>query len=257
MEKKINILIVEDEAIVAMALCDKLEAEGYCVVGIANNGLKAVELFQNNEVDLLLCDINIKGDFDGIETVKRITTIRPIPVIYLTAFSDIDTVERAKKTYPAAYVTKPYNMVNLRISIDVAIHNFALMIDPKNKPVTPNAVPDKETDNKEYILQIDEQIFIKQGYQFVKINQKDIVYLEAEDNYTTFVTDDKKYALRMSLSHILERFPTLRLVRIHRSYAVNIKRVDSFNDYEVNVGKSTLPLSKNYKEDFLRLFVFK
>ncbi len=255
MEKKINILIVEDEAIVAMALCDKLEAEGYNVVGIANNGLKAIELFRSNEVDLLLCDISIKGDFDGIETVRRVTTIRPIPVIYLTAFADGETVERAKKTYPAAYITKPYNMVNLRISIDVAINNFALIVEPKSKSQTINS--EKEGENKDYILQVDDQIFIKQGYQFVKINQSDIVYLVAEDNYTTFVTTDKKYALRMSLGTILEKFHSSRLVRIHRSYAVNIKRVESFNDYEVNVPKQTLPLSKSYKEDFLRLFMFK
>jgi two-component system, response regulator PdtaR len=255
MENKINILIVEDEAIVAMALCDKLEAEGYNVVGIANNGLKAIDLFKSNEVDLLLCDINIKGDFDGIETVRRITEIKPIPVIYLTAFSDADTVDRAKKTYPAAYVTKPYNMVNLRISIDVAVNNFALMIDSKAKiPSTQNT--EKEVENS-YILQVEDHIFLKQGYQFVKINQSDIFYLEAEDNYTTFVTTDKKYALRMSLSAILEKIHTLRLVRIHRSYAVNLKRVESFNDYEINVGKFTVPLSKNYKEDFLRLFMFK
>lgn len=254
MEKKINILIVEDEAIVAMALCDKLEAEGYNVVGIANNGLKAIDLFKNNEVDLFLCDINIKGDFDGIETVKKITAIKPIPVIYLTAFSDTDTVERAKKTYPAAYVTKPYNMANLRISIEVALNNFALMIDRNKSQPTPN--PEKEGDNS-YILQVDDHIFLKQGYQFIKINQGDIYYLEAEDNYTTFVTPDKKYALRMSLSAILEKLHNLKLVRIHRSYAVNIKRVDSFNDYEINVGKFTIPLSKNYKEDFMRLFMFK
>jgi two-component system, response regulator PdtaR len=253
MEKKVNILVVEDEAIVAMALTDKLEAEGYQIVGIANNGLKAIELFEQNQVDLLLCDINIKGDFDGIETVTRMIAIKPIPVIYLTAFSDIETVERAKKTFPAAYVTKPYNIINLRIAIEMAINNFVERINPEKKlTVSPN-FQDKEN-SKENILQIDNHVFIKQGYQFVKVALKDILVLEADDIYTTFITTEKKYAFRMSLTNVLEKLNFPRMVRVHRSFAVNSDHINSFNDFEIIISNHTIPIGKSYKGDFMRIF---
>jgi two-component system, response regulator PdtaR len=253
MEKKVNILVVEDEAIVAMALADKLEAEGYQIVGIANNGLKAIELFEQNQVDLLLCDINIKGDFDGIETVTRMIAIKPIPVIYLTAFSDIETVERAKKTFPAAYVTKPYNIINLRIAIEMAINNFVERSLPEKK-TNPNPNFQEKENSKENILQIDNHVFIKQSYQFVKVALKDILVLEADDIYTTFITTEKKYAFRMSLTNVLEKLNFPRMVRVHRSFAVNTDHINSFNDFELVISNYTIPIGKSYKADFMRIF---
>jgi two-component system, response regulator PdtaR len=254
MEKKVNILVVEDEAILAMALADKLEAEGYQIVGIANNGLKAIELFEQNQVDLLLCDINIKGDWDGIETATKMIAIKPIPVIYLTAFSDVETVERAKKTFPAAYVTKPYNIVSLRIAIEMAIHNFVERSLPQKKTNPSANFQDKEN-SKENILQIDNHVFIKQGHQFVKVALNDILILEADDIYTTFITTEKKYAFRMSLTNILEKLSFLKMVRIHRSFAVNTNHISSFNDFELVIGSHTIPIGKSYKADFMKIFL--
>ncbi|MGA0560169.1 response regulator [Larkinella sp. VNQ87] len=256
MEKQINILIVEDEAILAMALSDRLEAAGYCVVGMANNGTKAIDLFRKNEVDLLLCDIAIKGEFDGIETVRRITESKRVPVIYLTAFSDDETIARAKSTYPAAFMTKPYNPTDLRIAIDMAIHNFAR--NPSEPPKTGPDLPDDEPDiTRDTILQIDEQVFVKQSYHYIKVNLGDIMFLAAEDIYTTFITSGKKYALRLPLSTVLEKLDYKRFVRIHRSYAVNVGQVHTFSEQEVTVGTHIIPLSKTYRNDFLRCFQLK
>lgn len=262
MEKSINILIVEDEAILAMALCDSLESEGYCVVGMASNGAKAIDLFQRNEVDLLLCDINIRGDIDGVETVRQLMQIRSVPVIYLTAFSDADTIERAKQTAPAAYMTKPHNLLNLRIAIELAIHNFAKQLElttslapahTTTSPVDSSSVHGKaEASTRDAILKIDDHIFIKQGFQFVKISLMDILVLEAEDNYTYFVTTTKRYILRLSLSAALERLNYARIVRVHRSFAVNVRCVDTFDEQTVTLAGHIIPLGKNYKEDFMR-----
>ena len=252
-DERIHILIVEDEGILAMELSDSLETDGYFVVGIANNGQKALDLFQRQRVDLLLCDITIKGTWDGIETVRRITAERPIPVIYLTALTDRETLERAKQTYPAAYVNKPYQLNSLRTAIELAIHNFT----QRAKPAPPTAITtptDKGPRDRETILQINDHLFIKQNYQFVKINVGDLLYLEADNVYTTLVTANRKYVLRLTLSGILERMHLPGLVRIHRSYAVNIHKVDSFNDTELSIGTQLLPLSRSYKEDFLQRF---
>ncbi|MEZ0607128.1 response regulator [Fibrella sp. WM1] len=244
-----NLLIVEDEAILAMTLCDHLESEGYTVVGIANNGPKAIDLFRNNDVDLLLCDITIKGEFDGIETARRINDIRPVPVIYLTAYSDAETVARAKQTFPVAYLTKPYNLMNLRLAIDIAINNLSRT--DKAPAASPPVATSGESTNRELILKMGQHIFIKQGYQFIKILLKDIQILEADDIYTTFLTDTKKYSLRLSLSAVLEKIEYPSLVRVHRSYAVNTERVDTFDDNEIRVGERTIPLGRHFKEQFL------
>lgn len=244
-----NLLVVEDEAILAMTLCDHLEAEGYRVVGIANNGLKAIDLFQHNQVDLLLCDITIKGDFDGIETARRINDIRNVPVIYLTAYSDSDTVARAKQTFPAAYLTKPYDIMNLRLAIEIALNN-----GNRTAQASPPVAPAVESmaSGREMILKSDQHIFIRQGYQFVKVNLSDIHVLVAEDIYTTFLTATKKYSLRMPLTTVLDKLDYPKVVRVHRSYAVNTSLVDTFDENEIRVAERLVPLGRHYKDQFLQ-----
>lgn len=252
--ERIKILIVEDEPILAMELSDRLEEEGYDVVGTANNGRKALDLFKRQPVDLLLCDITLKGDWDGIQTVHQLTAERPVPVIYLTALTDRETLERAKQTYPAAYVTKPYQLHSLRTAIELAIHNFALRASSisTSQPVPPPA--EKDALGRETILHMDDYLFVKQNYQFVKVNLTDVLYLEADNIYTTLVTTGRKFVLRLTLSGILERINQPQLVRIHRSYAINIYKVDSFNETEVSIGAQLIPVGRGFKDVFLRHF---
>jgi two-component system, response regulator PdtaR len=257
----IRILLVEDEAILAMEMSETLENEGYEVVGTANNGRLALEIFHQEPVDLLICDINIKGDWDGIETVQRLIAVRAIPVIYMTALSDRDTIERAKSTYPAAYIPKPYNLTSLRISIEMAINNFALRsLSSTTETVDYSRGPtlaSRENPTRDSILRVDDHIFVKSNYRFIKITLSDILYMEADNNHTVIQASQQKLAIRQSLSAILERLAMPRLVRTHRSFAVNLDRVDSFNDYEVRVGEFDIPLGRNYKEAFLRYFDFR
>jgi len=257
-DERIHILIIEDEGILAMAMSDNLEAEGYYVAGIAGNGRKALDLFQHNRVDLVLCDITIRGDWDGIETVRHLIAERPVPVVYLTALSDRDTLTRAMQTYPAAYLNKPYQVAGLRTAIEVAIQNFGLRVAGSPVPaVDGSASPKRDALSRESLLQVGEHLFIKQNYQFVKISLADLLYLEADDAYTALLTTGRKYLLRLTLSNILERIEQPGLVRIHRSYAVNIHKVDAFNDAEVSIGPQLLPLSRNFRDDFLRQFQFR
>src|SRR5882762_7734414 len=96
--EKVNILIVEDESIVALDLSEGLLRGGYAIAGIADNAQSAKAVFEKEEVDVVLMDINLKGTKDGIDTVMELMAIRQTPVIYLTAYTDAATVERVKKT---------------------------------------------------------------------------------------------------------------------------------------------------------------
>ena len=254
-DERIHILIIEDEGILAMEIGDRLEDEGYCVMGLVSNGRKALDMFRQHRVDLVLCDITIRGDWDGIETVTHLTAERPVPVVYLTALSDRDTLNRAKQTYPAAYLNKPYRLADLRTAIEVAIQNFTFRSGPVMQ--TTNAPAKIDALNRESLLQVGDYLFIKQEYKFVKISLADLLYLEADDAYTALLTTGRKYLLRLTLGNILERIERPGLVRIHRSYAVNIQKVDGFNDAEVSIGPQLLPLSRTFRDDFLRQFQFR
>jgi PAS domain S-box-containing protein len=117
-----RILIVEDESIVAMALQKTLQAFGYTVVGTAIKGTDAIRLAKQTWPDLILMDIRIQGPIDGIETADRINAFYDIPVIFLTAYSDDETLSRAIATRGYAFLTKPFNERELYSNIEMVIN---------------------------------------------------------------------------------------------------------------------------------------
>jgi len=116
-----KILIIEDENITALEIQNKLEEWGYDVVGTAGSGEEAIQIAYENEIELILADIVLRGDMDGIDAVDRISSRYDVPVIYLTAHADNDTFSRAKMTKPSGYVIKPFDDTELRYSIEIAL----------------------------------------------------------------------------------------------------------------------------------------
>jgi DNA-binding LytR/AlgR family response regulator len=259
-EEKVNILIVEDESIVALDLANGLERDGYNIAGIADNAEEAQQIFNEKDIDIILMDVNIIGDKDGIETATEILKQKAVPIIYLTAFTDAVTIDRIKQTHPAAFLSKPYNLTNVRIAIDLAVNNFAVS---REQQPTGKIIPlDKETNRntaspeREMILRMNDHIFVKNNYAFVKLKLNELLYIEADNNYTSIITTDKKFLLRLSLNQLLEKINYKALVRIHRSYAVNINAIQSFNEQEIEINQQHLPIGRNYKEEFLKHFDF-
>ena len=121
-EQANTILIVEDEQIVAIAIEGHLQRLGYQVVGTAASGKEACEKAAELEPDLVLMDVRIKGPTDSIEAARRIRESRDVPVVFLTAYSDVDTVERAKLVEPYGYVVKPFDPRDLHTTIEIALH---------------------------------------------------------------------------------------------------------------------------------------
>ena len=117
-----NILVVEDESIVAEDIKNVLLMEGYLVCGIACSGDLALKKVNEHHPDLILMDINLKGNMDGIETSRKIREQLDIPIIYLTAFSEKDTIDRAKLTNPMGYLVKPINRRDMCIAIEITLY---------------------------------------------------------------------------------------------------------------------------------------
>ena len=256
--EKINILIVEDESIVALDLATALHQDGYEVIGIADRAEEAIRLFNQHAVDVVLMDIQLVGPKDGIDTVVDLMNIRQTPVIYLTALMDNAIVERVKHTYPFAFLAKPYQISNVRIAIELALNSFAVQKarHEQGRVLSLNAAATASGPTKEPILQMGDYVFIKYNYQFVKVGLTDIQFVQADRNHISLHTSDKKFVLRLSLSQLFDRLLFDRLIRIHRSYAVNIDAIQSFTEQTVLTGKGELPIGRNYKEDFLKAFDF-
>jgi CheY-like chemotaxis protein len=127
--KNAKIMIVEDENIVAMGIKSKLESLGYsvpCTASSAEDAIRKADLFYP---DLVLMDILLKGEGDGIVAGDYIRKNFNIPVIYLTAYTDEDTLERAKLTDPAGYISKPFKVEDIHTNIEIALHKNDLSAD--------------------------------------------------------------------------------------------------------------------------------
>ena len=116
-----KILVIEDETITALEIQNKLESWGYEVVGLAGSGEDAINLANEKGTDLIIADIVLRGEMDGIDAVERISHNFDVPVIYLTAHADGDTFKRAKLTKPSGYCIKPFNDTELKYSIEIAL----------------------------------------------------------------------------------------------------------------------------------------
>ncbi len=117
-----RILIVEDEHIVAMGIKKMLKSLGYTVTGVASSGEDAISKTESTFPDVVLMDIMLKGDMDGVEAAREIRERLDVPIVYLTAYSDNNILERAKITEPFGYIIKPFDEKDLYSSIEIALH---------------------------------------------------------------------------------------------------------------------------------------
>ena len=133
--KKLRVLVVEDEGIIARDITSMLEQLGYEVSGQAGTGADALRLASNVPADLVLMDIKIRGNKDGIETAAEIRKLYDIPVVFLTSHADSDTLRRANQTEPFGYVVKPFNEADLKVAIEVGFNRHRLQLEAESKRV--------------------------------------------------------------------------------------------------------------------------
>jgi two-component system, sensor histidine kinase and response regulator len=120
-----RIMIVEDERILALDLAETLDELGYTVAGMASRGDEAIELARRLDPQLILMDVRLDGDLDGIATAETIRDEHDVPVVFLTAHADDDTLHRATSSDAAAYLVKPFKAPDLRCVIEIALHKHA------------------------------------------------------------------------------------------------------------------------------------
>ncbi len=234
----VQVLIIEDEALYAGKIEMQLDKLGYQHLATLDNSKAALDLLAEKQPDLIIMDINIKGEYDGIELADIIQQKQAIPIIFITSQHDDLTFRRANRTNPIGFLTKPFTEIQLRRSIELTISQLA-----KNTT----------TEDKETIFSED-HFFIKSGQQLDKIVFDDIVYLEANGRYINIITKQRKYLLRRSLQEMIGLLGSKQFAQTHRSYAGNLKLVTNVDllDYTIHLGEHRIPLSKRNKEDFLK-----
>ncbi|MGD1846474.1 MAG: response regulator [Salibacteraceae bacterium] len=248
---KINVLILEDEIIVAETLASDLESLGYNVTDIVDNGPDALASVERQMPDIALLDVQVIGDWDGIETASRIVAHQSIPIIYLTAHADSQTVSRARATHPAAFLVKPYNDRELPIAMELALDEFRKKEDGSSPSTSETTTTHEETPSG-LPFQLNDVVFIKAGAGRKKIKLTDILWVDGSNNYVELHTLSGRFVLSHTLKVFLETINLPQLVRIHKSHAVNLDRIDNVSADKVMVGDHPIPIGRTYRDHLMK-----
>jgi DNA-binding LytR/AlgR family response regulator len=244
MNTEIKIGIVEDELLIAEKIKSLLTAMGYAICEPVSNYDDALVMIEKEKPDMLLLDVNLKDKKDGIDLAEKINELYQLPFIFLTANSDVITIDRAKRVKPNAYIVKPFNKEELFAAIEIAFNNYSEA--KTTAPATVKATPPKEF------------IFIREGHRFIKILFNEIVYAESRENYVVIHTMDKrKSIIRSTFSDFLKQLPADKFYRTHRGFAVQVNLVENIEPTEVFAAGFKVPISNTYRSGLFTLLGIK
>lgn len=251
MDTLIKILVVEDEMIIGAKISMLLTGMGYEVTGILPRGEDALLHVEDNKPDIILLDINLKGKLDGIETATQLLP-HNIPIIYLTANADDATFNRARSTKPAAFISKPFKQLDLQRAIELTISRMANNdADQFSVPTDNNSTDNNNANGNEQPYILSDRIFVRYKEKMVKLMITDILYIEADRNYSRIFTIQKEYLLSVTLKTIEEKLSMQDFMRIHRSFLINITHIDEVGENYVIISQKTIPFGTGMKEQLM------
>lgn len=244
--KKANILIVEDESIVAKDIQQTLEKLGYNVLGTLSEGEKAIEFVKTTVPDLIFMDIMLKGDMTGTETASQIHKDLSVPIIYLTAYADKDTLSKAKITQPHGYIIKPFKEVEIRTAVEIALYKHKKENKIKNERDLYYSIIKSDKDS-------DGSIFVKSKLQLVKVRTQDIFFIEALKDYVRINTIDNRYIIHSTMKSIKDKLPASDFARVHRSFIIRLDKISAieFPNIILDHEKKYIPIGSSYRDELM------
>jgi DNA-binding LytR/AlgR family response regulator len=241
-----SILIVEDEPIIAADLEDRLLELGYRVLASVDRGEDALRQVAEGMPDLILMDVQLAGQLDGVQTALKIREIASIPLIFLTSNSDEGTYRRARAARPSAFLSKPFRGRDLAHAIDLALDSAAPPASPAPAPAPP------ELPEGEDALLVQDRLFIRVKDRLQRILLSDILWVQADDYYCRIHTAEREYLVTRTLKKLgallLADAP---FMRCHRSYIVNLRKVTEIGEIFLFIGSARLPISRSRKAELL------
>lgn len=233
-----KILIVEDDPNIADTLKDMLETMEHEVVGVFDNGPEAMLFLKRNKVDLVLLDIQLRGRMNGIEVAGEIQETNPTPFIFTTAFADSETIAQAKEKGPYGYIVKPYGMKDIYAAIEIAMNNHKLLNELK--------VPQLEVADLR-----SSQLYLKVDTKLVKVNEDDILYVEAKGDYVLFKTLEKGFVVNATMKKVEEKLNSAKFLKVHRSYIINLDKIVDIENTTLVINDKVIPISRSHKDALL------
>ena len=233
---RIKVVIVEDEPLVAFDLKKQLEKTGMAVSDIFESGEEVLESLKQSVPDIILMDVRLYGSLDGIDTAHEINKHYEVPILFLTANTDSGTFNRAKLTFPHAFLSKPFRIHDVLHAIELALE----MSDGGSG----------ESHSEKYLS---DRVFIKSSEYLQKVMYAEILYLEAEGAYTNIITEEKKYVISQTLKKVESKIEVPYLLKIHRSFIINIQNVDKISDGFVHIGKHRIPVSRTHRDELYKM----
>lgn len=244
--QKIRILTVEDELIIAQDLEEILEELGYEVIENVRNADKAILSIKKNKPDLVILDFRLANKSTGAEVAQFIRDEKlPIPFIFLTSHADPKTVSVATQTMPYGYVVKPFEPDSLYAAIEVALINYSKLHSIQTKESATGKITEDEG------VLFNDCLFVKYKSQLIKLSVQDINWLSADNNYTVIHTDKRKYTVRNSLTNVLTIIERKEFLRVHRSYAVNARKIDVIEKNVLFIEGEKIPVGRSFQKGIL------
>lgn len=237
---QLKIGVVEDEILIADAICDTLISLGYLVSGPVISYTDALEMIEEDRPDMLLLDIQLAGRADGIDLAAYVQNHYNIPYIFLTANSDKATVSRATSVQPYAFLVKPFTSNELFAAIEIAMANYNGWHTTTNDNI--------QTSSTSFV-------FIKHNNAYHKLLLENILYVQSVENYVVIVTVDARYIVRTTFQQFLRQFTPKQLYRLHRSYAVNPIHLEVVDTAEVVVKGNKIPMHKAERKNVMELMM--
>jgi DNA-binding LytR/AlgR family response regulator len=235
----INILIAEADTMHRINLEVLLMDKGYNIVGSVDNPTQGIRLFEKTNPDLVIADISLRSETDGIELAHEIKRLSQAPIIFIASTDKDDLFTKARDASPFAFITKPFDASELGRTIELAIAHVNSSRLFQGEERLPEPSP--------------EHFFTKIGNRLKKLPVADISYIEVEGKYCALKLHERKYHVKISLKEILKKLPSDSFSRVSRNFVVNIDHIDDIDmgEYAIRVGEESIPISRTYKDELL------
>ena len=246
MENEIDILLIEDEALIAETIKMQLEGFGYGITKVCYKYETALAAVETGNYDLIITDIDLGNGIDeksGITLMNHLKKVKKCPFIFLTAFSDRDTLKKGTSLYPSAYLVKPVNENNLFAAIQLAMENFQNTHAAGIDMVQKEKIPD--------------YFFTKLGNNIIKIFWQEIYCMEAVKNYVRIKSAKHntdllvRASLQQFLNHNMPPVYRKLFIKINRSTAIAKGIILKFNETIVETSYGNFETTVAIREEEL------
>ncbi len=242
-----NVYIVEDENNTLKNIQKSLKKLGYNIIGTSNNGLDAIKNITALEPNVVLMDINLKGNLTGIDVAETLKKNYNIPIIFLLD----NTLEESFNvklinTEPYACIFKPIKDIELKLVIELTISKSKKDIDIKRERDYLFSLVENKDESKPIL-------FIKSNSKLIKLNLKDIYFIEALKDYVVVNTQNARYTVHSTMKEIEKKLYNGDFIRAHRSFIIRIDKIQVIENQTVILeeNKKLIPIGGRFKEELL------